>query len=126
MCVCVCVTESAAVWCGLKRGATGRAGLMRPHTKGGRDVRTLTAYVCSPPWSRGRISSLAGTAVRCCVMSTTGAPLRQLHSGTLDGMSCGRRVSNVCVCVECRLGIHDGAHNESAAVMQAACITAAA
>jgi hypothetical protein len=48
-------------------------------------------YKVSPPDSLVDISSLAETGVRCCVMSTTGLPLRQLHSGGFAGMSCSNR-----------------------------------
>lgn len=45
-------------------------------------------YMWSSPTSLVLISSLAGTGVRWCVMSTTGVPLRQLAGGALVGMSC--------------------------------------
>jgi hypothetical protein len=48
---------------------------------------TLTMYMLSSPCSRLEMSTFAGTGTRCWLMSTTGAPARQLPAGTLPGMS---------------------------------------
>ena len=55
---------------------------------------TLTMCSESSPFSLVDSSIRQGTGVRCCVISTTGAPLRQLATGTLLGMSCKVHTEN--------------------------------
>lgn len=63
--------------------------------EGAASWRTLTMCMESSPFSLVDSSMVQGTGVRCCVMSTTGVPLRQLEVGTLLGMSCIRQTQEV-------------------------------